>query len=196
MPLFSEGTNNKSLEINLYVGSGIGAKGEKSLMILVWQRWLGLCGSGGREFACSGGDLGSIHGSGRSSGEGNGNPLQDSCLGNPVDRGAWQELCSKVEKSETPFHASCSFMWLIVWMLSHPAGCRGLNDNLLPGWACNVGPFQFSYFIIIIFNDRECLNTLSVILETLYSNYLVSPDMGTKVIIIYYVCYRVMKSDR
>lgn len=38
MPLFSEGTNNKSLEINLYVGSGIGAKGEKSLMILVWQR--------------------------------------------------------------------------------------------------------------------------------------------------------------
>ena len=34
------------------------------------------------------GDLGSIPGSGRSSGEGNGNPLQDSCLENPMDRGA------------------------------------------------------------------------------------------------------------
>ena len=35
------------------------------------------------------GDLGSIPGSGRSSGEGNGNPLQYSCLKNPMDRGAW-----------------------------------------------------------------------------------------------------------
>ena len=38
----------------------------------------------------SAGDDGSIPGSGRSLGEGNGNPLQYSCLGNPVDRGAWQ----------------------------------------------------------------------------------------------------------
>ena len=36
------------------------------------------------------GDVGWIPGSGRSLGEGNGNPLQCSCLGNPVDRGAWQ----------------------------------------------------------------------------------------------------------
>ena len=36
------------------------------------------------------GDLGSIPGSGRSPGEGNGNPLQYSCLENPMDRGAWQ----------------------------------------------------------------------------------------------------------
>ena len=35
------------------------------------------------------GDLGSIPGSGRSPGEGNGNPLQYSCLENPTDRGAW-----------------------------------------------------------------------------------------------------------
>ena len=34
-------------------------------------------------------DVGSIPGSGRSLGEGNGNPLQDSCLGNPMDRRAW-----------------------------------------------------------------------------------------------------------
>ena len=35
------------------------------------------------------GDIGSVPDPGRSSGEGNGNPLQYSCLGNPMDRGAW-----------------------------------------------------------------------------------------------------------
>ena len=39
--------------------------------------------------ACNLGDLGSIPGSGRSPGEGNGNPLQYYCLENPMDRGAW-----------------------------------------------------------------------------------------------------------
>ena len=38
----------------------------------------------------SGGDVGSIFGSGRPPGGGNGNPLQYSCLGNPMDRGAWR----------------------------------------------------------------------------------------------------------
>ena len=47
------------------------------------------CSSYNKECACSAGDPGSIPGSGRSSGEGNGNPLQYSCLENPMDRGAW-----------------------------------------------------------------------------------------------------------
>ena len=40
----------------------------------------------GKEFACNAGDVGSIPGLGRSLGEGNGNPLQYSCLENPMDR--------------------------------------------------------------------------------------------------------------
>ena len=44
----------------------------------------------GRESACNVGDIGSLPGLGRSPGEGNGNPLQYSCLENPMDRGAWQ----------------------------------------------------------------------------------------------------------
>ena len=44
----------------------------------------------GEESACSAGDPGSIPGLERSPGEGNGNPLQYSCLENPMDRGAWQ----------------------------------------------------------------------------------------------------------
>ena len=47
-------------------------------------------GSDGRESACNAGDQGSIAGSGRFPGEGNGNPLQYSCLGSPMDRGACQ----------------------------------------------------------------------------------------------------------
>ena len=44
----------------------------------------------GKESTCNAGDPGSIPGSARSPGEGNGNPLQYSCLENPMDRGAWQ----------------------------------------------------------------------------------------------------------
>ena len=47
-------------------------------------------GSEGKVSACSAGDLGLIPGSGRSLGEGNGNPLQNSCLENPLYRGALQ----------------------------------------------------------------------------------------------------------
>ena len=46
-------------------------------------------GSDGQESACNVGDLGSMTGLGRSPGEGHSNPLQYSCLENPVDRGGW-----------------------------------------------------------------------------------------------------------
>ena len=45
--------------------------------------------------------MGSIPGSGRSPGKGNGNPLQNSSLGNPIDRGAWWATVSGVAKSWT-----------------------------------------------------------------------------------------------
>ena len=51
--------------------------------------------------ACNAGDLGSIPGSGRSPGEGNGNPVQYSCLENPMDRGAWWATVHGVAKSQT-----------------------------------------------------------------------------------------------
>ena len=57
--------------------------------------------SGGKESACNGGDLGLIPASGRSPGEGNGNPLQYFCLGNPMDRGACQATVHEVAKSRT-----------------------------------------------------------------------------------------------
>ena len=51
--------------------------------------------------ACNEGDLGSIPGLGKSPGEGNGNPLQYSCLENPMDGGAWWATVHGVEKSRT-----------------------------------------------------------------------------------------------
>ena len=56
-------------------------------------------GSDGKEFAFNAGDPSSIPGSGRSLGEGNGNPLQCSWLGNPMDRGAWQVTIHGVTKN-------------------------------------------------------------------------------------------------
>ena len=53
----------------------------------------------GEESACNAGDPGSIPGWGRSPGKGNGNPLQYSCLENPMDRGAWQVTIHEVAKS-------------------------------------------------------------------------------------------------
>ena len=67
--------------------------GEMSIQIL--YLWGFPCSSVGKESACSARDLGSIPGSGRAPGEGNGNLLQYPCLENPIggenptDRGAW-----------------------------------------------------------------------------------------------------------
>jgi len=54
--------------------------------------------SDGKESACNASNLGLISGSGRSPGEGNGNPLQYSCLENPMDRRAWWDIVHEVSK--------------------------------------------------------------------------------------------------
>ena len=63
------------------------------LVIIGLPRWLG-----GQESTCNAGDVSSIPGLGRSLEEGNGNPLQYSCPGNPMDRGAWQVTVHGVAK--------------------------------------------------------------------------------------------------
>ena len=58
-------------------------------------------GSVGKGSTYNAGDTGSIPGSGRSPGGGHGNPLQYSCLENPMDGGAWQATFHRVAKSRT-----------------------------------------------------------------------------------------------
>ena len=65
---------------------------------------ISICFPGGSEVKASArnvGDLGSIPGLGKSPGEGNGHPLQYSCLENPMDRGAWWATVHGVAKSQT-----------------------------------------------------------------------------------------------
>ena len=73
-------------------------------------------GSEGKASAYSAGDLGSIPGSGRSPGEGNGNPVQYSCLENPMDRGAWWATVHGIAKSQTRLSdfTSLTNIWLFV----------------------------------------------------------------------------------
>ena len=63
--------------------------------------WVFPGGSDSKESTCTAEDPDLIPGSGRSPAEGNGNPLQYSCLENPIDRGAWQATVHRITKSPT-----------------------------------------------------------------------------------------------
>ena len=86
------------------------------------------CSSDGKASAYNAGDQGSIPGLGRSSGEGNGNPLQYSCLQNPMDRGAWKPTVHAVAKSWTWLNgfsslhfieSQCCFEGLVIYMRNY-----------------------------------------------------------------------------
>jgi len=66
-----------------------------------WWSWGFPDGSDSKESSCNAGDLGSIPGLGRSPGGGNGNPLQYSCLENPMDRGTWRSTVHGIELDMT-----------------------------------------------------------------------------------------------
>ena len=75
-----------------YTGYGFdSALGFSSGSMYFW--WLS-----GKESACQAGDAGSVPGLGRSLGGGNGNPLQYSCLENPMDRGSWRAIVHRCAK--------------------------------------------------------------------------------------------------
>ena len=76
------------------------------IQVFVWTRG----GTDGKVSAYNAGDPGSIPGSGRSPGEGNGTPLQYSCLENPMDGGAWEATVHGVAKSRTRL-SDFTFVW-------------------------------------------------------------------------------------
>ena len=85
----------------------------KSIELTRYQGFPG--GSGGKESTCNAGDLSSVPGSGRSSGEGNGYPLQYSCLENPMDRGAWWATIHRVANSGARLPWLSMYTWLIIF---------------------------------------------------------------------------------
>ena len=67
-------------------------------------------------------DMGSIHGSGRSPGGGNGNPVQYYCLENPMDRRAWRATVHGVTESDTGQHSTHIHMPLKAAMYGQQGG--------------------------------------------------------------------------
>ena len=98
-----------------------------------------------KESACNSGDSGSIPGSGKCPGEGNGNPLQYSCLENPVDRGAWQAIVHRVESVRQDLETKKTEGGInyLITSLSLPSVAISLNSKILR-WLDNI----FSYSLI------------------------------------------------
>ena len=111
---------------------------EGSLVFLLSsQHFQAHCGSEGKVFACNTGDLGLNPGSGRSPGEGKGNPLQYSCLENPMDGGDWWAPVHGVAKSQTDWVTSLSLSFstsINLHSIQHSCPRRGLSVEVEPLW--------------------------------------------------------------
>ena len=86
--------------------------------------------------ACYLGDLGSVPGLGRFPGEGNGNPLQYSCLENPMDRGAWWATVHGVTKSQTQLSDFTFFSFVQRFVMFVVIIFRGLWQQFSWCWRC------------------------------------------------------------
>ena len=97
--------------------------------------------------ACNVGDLGSIPGSGRSPGEGNGNPLQYSCLENPMDGGTWWATVHGVAKSRTRLSD-------FTYLLKDGVAKNGYHENTVvwdvsSGWRVSLGIHHKGGYILL-----------------------------------------------
>ena len=108
---------------------------------LLWHIFPGGADSSdSKESACSAGDPGSIPGSGRSPGEGNGNPLQYSCLENSMERIAWRTTVHGVEKSRIQL-GNFHFISQVLLVVKNPAASAGdaRDASLIPGLGRSSG---------------------------------------------------------
>ena len=115
-------------------------------------------GSNSEESACDAGNLGSIPGSGRSPGEGNGYPLQYSCLENSMDRGAWQVTVCRVTKSQTQlsdfhfFHFSSIHLGKRLLLFTKNSYLKIFMLFVCAGRCKNLGSLKF--FLRYTYNQR------------------------------------------
>ena len=91
------------------------------LVVLYQGQFFSLGDSVGKNMPANAGDAGLIPGSGRSPGEANGNPLQYSCLENPMDRGAWQGYsprgCKELDTAEHALRTENSCLYACKFVL-------------------------------------------------------------------------------
>ena len=106
-------------------------------------------------------DQGLIPGSGRSPGGGHGNPLQYSCLENPMDRGAWWAMIHGVAKSRTQLKRLTHSLFYI----RVGSDIRNQNDAELKSWALGTNSFRFKFCHLVMetlkaFSFRWWLNII------------------------------------
>ena len=88
----------------------------------------------GKESTCNEGDMGSIPGSGRSSGGRHGSTLQYSCLENPMDKGAWQATIHRVTKSQTQMKRLSRHAHTHIYIYSHLLKSENKSCHVLLGF--------------------------------------------------------------
>ena len=118
------------------------------LLFILNNIWLslsqGFCHSSvGKESACNAGDLGWIPRLGKSSGEGNGNPLQYSHLENPMDRGAWQSVVHVMARvghnlETKPLPSPLSFLILSIFFPMPLLDVSNLYSYLFPTYLYSI----------------------------------------------------------
>ena len=117
--------------------------------VLVIQKKLTGSGSDSKVAACSVGDPGLIPGLGRSPGEGNGNPLQYSCLKNSMDWGAWWAIVHGVAKSLIRL---CNFTLTSLSLSANSVSIVELNNQ--GKWKQLFFPFLFKVFVEVKFINK------------------------------------------
>ena len=127
--------------------------------------------SDSKESTCNAGNMGSTRGLGRSPGGGHGNPLQYSCLGNPMDRGAWQATVHRLTRdgrnlvTEQP-HTHRDFYWF--YSLENANTLQKLNQTSVCVCVCVcVLTHTYTHFI-----GSVCAKLLQVLHFSLYSPLL------------------------
>ena len=130
-------------------------------------------GSDGEASACDAGDLASIPGPGRSPGEGNGNPLQCSCLESSMDRGAWWATVRGVAKSQIQL-SDFTFTFLFTFFQTHMRATVTLlcwtKQGLRPLPAQTAGP-----------GEQDCASSISwEFLEAVACPLLLSPTQSSQ----------------
>ena len=113
-------------------------------------------------------EVGSISGSGRSPGRGNGNPLQYSCLENPMDRGAWQAIVHRVTKCQSQLkQISTQAPTYVEWINTKVLLCGTENHIQYLVINCNAKEYEKNIYVCI----TESLGYTAAISTTLQTNY-------------------------
>ena len=118
-------------------------------------------GSDGKGSAFSAGDLCLIPGSGRSPGEGNGNPLQYSCLDNPMDRGAWRATVHRVDKSDWETNTFTGQCKVDFGGVTHDPGLICVQNPLWmlsrKSWSCLWQPVMHVMALLVCDSQFMCV---------------------------------------